>query len=42
MEQERITGYDHRAPVKKQKKEQPTKSYIGEETCFLKIIKIDN
>ena len=41
IEEERITGYQHRAPVKKQKKEQPTLSYVGEETCLLKVIKIE-
>jgi len=43
IEQERISGYEHRAPVKKQKKEQPTKSYIDsnkEEMCLLKVIKL--
>jgi putative phage-type endonuclease len=43
IEQERITGYEHRAPVKKTKKEQPTKPFItNQEICFLKVIKIDN
>ena len=41
IEEERISGYQHRAPTKKTKKEQPMRSYVGEETCFLKIIKID-
>ena len=41
IEQERISGYEHRAPVKKQKKEQPTRPYVGEETCLLKVIKIE-
>lgn len=44
IEQERISGYEHRAPVKKQKKEQSTKSYVDsnkEEICLLKVIKID-
>ena len=42
IEQERITGYEHRAPVKKAKKEQSTKPYVdSKEVCFLKVIKID-
>jgi hypothetical protein len=41
IEEERVTGYEHRAPNRKAKKEQPTKSYVGEETCFLKVVKID-
>jgi putative phage-type endonuclease len=45
IETERITGYEHRAPVKKQKKE-PFKPFIEKESqgCLLKfnkIIKID-
>jgi putative phage-type endonuclease len=46
VEQERITGYEHRAPNKKTKKDQPTKPYVDakstEETCFLKVVKLDN
>ena len=42
IEEERVTGYEHRAPNKKVKKEQYFKPYVGEETCFLKVIKIDN
>ena len=43
VEQERVTGYEHRAPIKKAKKEQPSKPYVDNsfETCFLKIIKLD-
>ena len=42
IEEERVTGYQHRAPNKKQKKEQPTfKPYAGEDTCLLKVIKIE-
>ena len=44
IEQERVTGYDHRAPNKKNKKEQQMKSYVNinkEETCFLKVVKIE-
>lgn len=46
IEKERITGYEHRAPVKKQKKES-LKPFIEKESqgCllkFTKIIKIDN
>jgi putative phage-type endonuclease len=41
IEEERISGYQHRAPIKKQKKEQ-TKPFIEkEQDCFLKIIKLD-
>jgi putative phage-type endonuclease len=43
IEEERVTGYEHRAPVKRTKKEQlPFKPYVNEETCFLKVVKIDN
>ena len=44
IEQERISGYEHRAPTKKQKKEQPAKPYVDsnkEEICLLKVIKIE-
>ena len=44
IEQERVSGYEHRAPVKKQKKEQTLKSYVDsnkEETCLLKVVKIE-
>jgi putative phage-type endonuclease len=46
IEKERISGYEHRAPVKKQKKES-SKPFINTESsgCFLKfdkIIKLDN
>ena len=44
IEQERISGYEHRAPTKKQKKEQSTKPYVDsnkEELCLLKVIKIE-
>ena len=41
IEEERITGYDHRAPVKRVKKEQSFKPFVNEETCFLKVIKTD-
>ena len=46
VEKERVTGYEHRAPIKKQKKE-PSKPFIEKESqgCllkFTKIIKIDN
>jgi len=40
IEEERVTGYQHRAPNKKQKKEHPQfKPYSLEDTCFLKVIK---
>jgi putative phage-type endonuclease len=43
IEHERVTGYEHRAPNRKTKKEQPTKHYVDDkEVCFLKVIKIDN
>lgn len=46
IEEERVTGYEHRAPNKKPKKEQIAKPYIsqnnGNETCFLKVVKLDN
>lgn len=45
IEEERVSGYLHRAPSKKVRKEQISKPYVDsnkEETCFLKIIKIDN
>jgi putative phage-type endonuclease len=42
IEEERVTGYEHRAPSKKAKKEQYTKPYVdNKEVCFLKVIKID-
>ena len=44
IEQERISGYEHRAPVKKVKKNILTKNYVDmknkEDVCFLKIRKI--
>lgn len=45
IEKERITGYEHRAPVKKQKKE--SKPYVSDQNhgCLLKfnnIVKLDN
>jgi len=41
IEQERITGYEHRAPVKKAKKEEGNKPFTSTETqgCLLKWIK---
>jgi putative phage-type endonuclease len=46
IEQERISGYEHRAPVKRVKKEQytNTNSYANQQKsdiCFLKVIKLD-
>jgi putative phage-type endonuclease len=42
IEEERVTGYQHRAPNKKQKKEQTTlKPYVGDDICLLKVIKLD-
>jgi len=43
IEEERVTGYEHRAPNKKTKKEL-SKPYVNinkEETCFLKVVKIE-
>jgi hypothetical protein len=44
IEQERVSGYEHRAPVKKVKKDVPSKNYVDmknkEELCFLKITKL--
>lgn len=43
IEEERITGYEHRAPNRKQKKE-GFKPFVNTEHsgCFLKIVKLDN
>lgn len=44
IEEERITGYEHRAPVKKTKKEYQNKPFIdnsNKDVCFLKVIKIE-
>jgi len=41
IEEERVSGYEHRAPAKRSKKEQPIKPYVKEETCFLKVIKTE-
>jgi putative phage-type endonuclease len=40
IEEERVTGYEHRAPNRKPKKEQPNKLYVGEEKCLLKVVKM--
>ena len=46
IEEERVTGYEHRAPIKKSKKEFSAKPQVSEsQGCFLKfnkIIKIDS
>jgi hypothetical protein len=45
IEQERITGYQHRAPIKRQKDQTTLKSYVNmnkDETCFLQVVKLDN
>jgi hypothetical protein len=43
IEQERISGYEHRAPVKRAKKE-PSNSYMdskhNSDVCFLKVVKL--
>jgi putative phage-type endonuclease len=41
IEKERVSGYEHRAPIKRAKKEQYIKPVVNEETCFLKVIKTD-
>ena len=41
IEEERVTGYQHRAPNKKTKKDYPNKPYVGEESCLLKVIKLN-
>jgi len=45
IEQERVTGYEHRAPNKKTKKE-PANSYVdsknNSDVCFLKVVKLDS
>ena len=43
IEKERVTGYEHRAPNRKQKKE-GFKPFVNTEHsgCFLKIVKLDN
>ncbi len=44
IEQERVTGYQHRAPVKREKKDQPNNPYIdskkNSDVCFLKVVKL--
>jgi len=40
IEEERVTGYEHRAPNKKLKKEQLLKPHVAEEICFLKVVKL--
>jgi hypothetical protein len=42
IEEERISGYQHRAPVKRVKKEAPVKLFNNDNDCFLKIVKLDN
>jgi hypothetical protein len=41
IEQERVSGYEHRAPVKKVKKEEGSKPFTstGTQGCLLKWIK---
>jgi hypothetical protein len=45
IEEERIAGYEHRAPVKRMKKE-PQSPYVdsknNSDVCFLKVIKLDS
>jgi hypothetical protein len=41
IEQERVSGYEHRAPNRKPKKEQPVSQVEArEEQCFLKVVKL--
>jgi putative phage-type endonuclease len=43
IEEERLTGYEHRAPNKKGKKETATRPYVDsnkEEKCLLKVVKL--
>jgi putative phage-type endonuclease len=44
IEQERVTGYEHRAPVRRAKKD-PASSYVdsknNSDVCFLKVVKLD-
>ena len=43
IEQERVTGYEHRAPVKRAKKESPSPyvdSKNNSDVCFLKVVKL--
>jgi hypothetical protein len=41
IKEERITGYQHRAPIKRVKKEAPIKLVINNDSeCFLKIVKL--
>ena len=44
IEEERITGYEHRAPARRVKKEQPVNSYVdsknNSDVCFLKVVKL--
>lgn len=43
IEEERISGYQHRAPVKRGKKETTLKPFINNDAeCFLKIVKLNN
>ena len=43
IKEERISGYQHRAPIKRQKKEAPIKLFINNDSeCFLKIVKLNN
>jgi len=45
IEQERITGYEHRAPVRRAKKDPQPKSYTNStyqsDVCFLKVVKLE-
>ena len=43
IKEERITGYQHRAPIKRQKKEAPINLFINNDSeCFLKIVILNN
>lgn len=44
IEQERVTGYEHRAPIKREKKTQTINSYADlkkhSDVCFLQVVKL--
>jgi hypothetical protein len=42
IEQERVTGYEHRAPVRKQKPKVYPSYGVTDVVCFLKVVKLDS
>jgi len=42
IEQERVTGYEHRAPVRKQKPKVQPSYGAKDEVCFLKVVKLES